>query len=122
VGNEDIEAPVPIIPVAKVCFIIAKAHGFDVKVDVTEPGTGSNPTDKKEIAVLHDHEDDLEQLDLVALTWLGRDEGHAAEWDEVRQLAACANIRHTAGYLGGNPLLGDHIEAGPDAVGLSCSG
>lgn len=90
VGSDDIEAPELTIPVAKVCFIIAKAHGFDVKVAVTEPDTGSNPTDDNEIAVLQDHDDDPvreelgsliselsvdEQIDLVALTWLGRDDG-----------------------------------------------
>ncbi|RAZ91044.1 hypothetical protein DPM33_12290 [Mesorhizobium hawassense] len=137
IGSKDTEPPELTVPVAKVCFIIAKAHGFDVKVAVTEPDTGSNPTDDNEIAVLQDHDDDPvreelesliselsvdEQVDLVALTWLGRDDCQAADWDEVRQQAAYAHNRHTADYLCGNPLLGDHLEAGLDAIGLSCSG
>ena len=135
IGNDDAKTPELAIPVAKVCFIIAKAHGFDVKVAVTEPDTGSNPTDDNEIAVLQDHEDDPvreelgaliselsadEQVDLVALTWLGRDDGQAVDWDEVRQQATYAHNTRTADYLCGNPLLGDHLAAGLDALGLSC--
>ena len=70
----------------KVCFIIIKAKEFDAKDEVTEPDPGSNPSDDKEAAVLEDHEDDPvleeltslinslsedEQIDLVALAWLG---------------------------------------------------
>lgn len=138
IGSEDVETPELAIPVQKVCFIIAKAHEFDVKVAVTEPDAGSNPTDDNEIAVLQDHDDDPvreelgsliqelsvdEQIDLVALMWLGRDDGSkAVDWDEIRQQAADAHNQHTAGYLCGNPLLGDHLEAGLDIIGLSCAG
>ena len=75
----------------KVCFIIVKAREFDAKDEVTEPDPGSNPTDDMDVAVLEDHGDDPvveeltsfidalsedEQIDLVALAWLGRDEFH----------------------------------------------
>ncbi|RWM02549.1 DUF3775 domain-containing protein [Mesorhizobium sp.] len=135
IGSDDAETPELTVPVRKVCFIVAKAREFDVKVAVTEPDAGSNPTDDNEIAVLQDHDDDPvreelgsliselsidEQIDLVALMWLGRDDGEAADWEEVRQQAAYAHNKHTAGYLCGNPLLGDHLEAGLDAIGLSC--
>lgn len=92
-GSEDIETPELAVPVRKVCFIIDKAHEFDVKVAVTEPNTGSNPSDDNEIAVLQDHAYDPvgeefsliselsvdEQTDLVALMWLGRDNGQAVD-------------------------------------------
>ncbi len=135
IGSEDIEAPELAVPVRKVCFIIGKAHEFDVKVAVTEPNIGSNPSDDNEIAVLQDHADDPvgeelvsliselsvdEQTDLVAPMWLGRDNGQAADWEEVRKQAADAHNRHTARYLIGDPLLGDHLEAGLAALGLSC--
>src|SRR5579883_524025 len=73
----------------KICFIIVKAREFDAKDQVTEPEPGSNPSDDMDVAVLEDHEDDPvveeltafidslsedEQIDLVALTWLGRDD------------------------------------------------
>ena len=136
IGSEDVDAPELAIPVRKVCFIVAKAREFDVKVAVSEPDGGSNPTDDNEIAVLQDHDDDPvreelgsliselsidEQIDLVTLMWLGRDDGQAADWEDVRQQAAYAHNKHTADYLCGNPLLGDHLEAGLDAIGLSCA-
>jgi hypothetical protein len=78
------------ISTEKVCFIIVKAREFDVKDAVTEPDPGSNAADDGEVAVLEDHADDPvqqeltasinaltedEQIDVVALTWLGRDDG-----------------------------------------------
>lgn len=43
-----------------------------------------------------------EQIDLVALHWIGRDDGQAGDWQEVRRQADAHN-EHTAGYLCGNP-------------------
>ena len=56
---------------------------------MSEPDPGSNPSDDNDVAVLEDHEDDAvveeltsfidamsedEQIDLVALVWLGRED------------------------------------------------
>jgi hypothetical protein len=38
-----------------------------------------------------------EQIDLVALTWLGKDDGQAADWEEVCQQATYA--QQTRGRL-----------------------
>jgi hypothetical protein len=54
-GNEP---PVLAISPEKICFVIVKAREFDVKDAVTEPDTGSNPSDDRMIAVLEDHGDD----------------------------------------------------------------
>jgi hypothetical protein len=125
------------IPLETVCFIIMKARQFDVKVAETEPDPGSNPTDDNDAALLQDHGDDPvqeeltslisalsddEQIDLVALMWLGRDDYRAGDWDDVRQQAADARNEHTAEYLTGEPLLADHLAAGLDAISLSCTG
>jgi hypothetical protein len=74
----------------QVCFIMAMARQFDAKDVVTEPNPDSNATDDGMRAVLEDHADDPvraelvsfiddlnedEQIDLVALTWLGRGDG-----------------------------------------------
>jgi uncharacterized protein DUF3775 len=119
----------------KVCFIIIKAREFDVKDAVTEPDPGSNPSDDKDAAILEDHEDDPvveeltsfidalsqdEQIDLVALTWLGRDDYSADDWPSVRAEAAEAYNGRTANYLLGTPLLGDFLEEGLAMLGLSC--
>jgi len=123
------------IPIAKVCFIIMKAREFDVKDAVTEPDPGSNPSDDKMATVLEDHADDPvveeltslinslnedEQIDLVALAWLGRDDYTADDWPSVRQEAARAHNEKTANYLLGMPLLGDYLEEGLHLLGHSC--
>jgi hypothetical protein len=119
----------------KVCFIVVKAREFDAKDIVTEPDPGSNPTDDGEAAVLEDHGDDPvfqeltsfidaltedEQIDLVALTWLGRDDYEASDWAAVRDEAARAHNRRTSGYLLGMPLLADFLEEGLSMLGHSC--
>ncbi len=123
------------IPIKKVCFIIMKAREFDVKDAVTEPDPGSNPSDDKMTSVLEDHTDDPvveeltslidsltedEQIDLVALAWLGRDDNTAADWPSVRQEAARAHNARTARYLLGMPLLGDYLEEGLSILGHAC--
>jgi len=119
----------------KVCFIIVKAREFDAKDIVTEPDPGSNPSDDNDVAVLEDHPDDPvlqelvsfinaltedEQVDLVALTWLGRDDYEASDWASVRDEAARAHNRRTAGYLLGIPLVSDFLEEGLWMLGHSC--
>jgi len=119
----------------KVCFIIIKAREFDAKDEVTEPDPGSNPSDDKDAAVLEDHEDDPvveeltslinslsedEQVDLVTLAWLGREDYSASDWSAVREEAARAHNKRTAEYLLGMPLLGDFLEEGLSMLGYSC--
>ncbi len=73
----------------KVCFIIAKAMAFDAKEEVSDPDSGSNASDDGMTDVLEDLPDGVdatrlelvefiraldedEQIELVALAWLGR--------------------------------------------------
>lgn len=132
------ELPPLAISPEKVCFVIIKAREFDVKDVVTEPVTGSNPSDDNMIAVLEDHGDDPvveeltsfisnmtedEQIDLVTLAWLGRDDNSIDDWQALREEAARAHsIRttHTANYLLGTPLVSDYLEEGLSLFGLSC--
>jgi hypothetical protein len=132
---DDVEVgPLTISP-EKVCFTIVKAREFDAKDAVTEPDPGSNPSDDKDVSVLEDHEDDPvleelisfisslsedEQIDLVALVWLGRDDYGPEDWAEVRAEAARAHNDTTANYLLGMPLLGDFLEEGLSMLGYSC--
>ncbi len=132
-SDED-ESPLTISP-EKVCFIIMKAREFDAKDEVTEPDPGSNPADDMDVEVLEEHEDDPvveeltslisslsedEQIDLVALAWLGRDDYTADDWPAVREEAAQAHNRRTAEYLLGMPLVGDFLEEGLSMLGYSC--
>lgn len=134
VPPEDDEPALTISP-EKVCFIIIKAKEFDAKDQITEPDLGSNPSDDRDIAVLEDHQDDPvvqeltdfinslsedEQIDLVALAWLGREDNTADDWPSVREEAARAHNKRTARYLLGMPLLGDFLEEGLSMLGYSC--
>jgi hypothetical protein len=119
----------------KVCFFIMKAREFDAKDEVTEPDPGSNPSEDQDAAILEDHEDDPvveeltslinslsqdEQMDLVALAWLGRDDYTASDWPAVREEAERAHNQRTADYLLGMPLLSDFLEEGLSMLGYSC--
>jgi uncharacterized protein DUF3775 len=113
------------ISAAKVATIIVKARQFNVKDVVTDPGTSSNASDDAMLSVLEDHRNDPvqseltaiirglnedEQIELVALAWLGRGDGDLADWDDLRGEAARAHNKRTAEYLLGMPILGDHLE------------
>ncbi|MDH5409909.1 MAG: DUF3775 domain-containing protein [Alphaproteobacteria bacterium] len=127
----------PDISTDKVCFLIIKAREFDVKVDVEEPDPGGNPSDSDSREVLQDYADDPtlqeiktfidemnedEQIDLVALMWLGRGDYDTSEWEDARTEAIRARDEHghTAEYLLGAPLLGDYLEEALSQFGLSC--
>lgn len=119
----------------KVCYIIVKMREFDAKDEVTDPDPASNPSDDKSTAVLEDHRDDPteeeleslisslsedEQIDLVALAWLGRENNSARDWPAIREEASQAHSGHTASYLIGTPLVGDFLEEGLSTLGYSC--
>lgn len=129
------DTPTLAISPEKVCFIIVKAREFDVKDVVTEPDPGSNASDDSMRAVLEDHGDDPveeeirsfidglgedEQVDLVTLAWLGRDDNTVDDWDELRTEAARARNARTAEYLLGMPLLADQLEEALSMFECSC--
>jgi hypothetical protein len=133
------ELPALTISPEKVCFVIVKAREYDVKDVVTDPDDGSNPVDDDMIQVLEDHGDDPvlqeltafisgltedEQVDLVALAWLGRDDNTIEDWDGLREEAARAHATRasgTAGYLLGMPLLSDYLDEALSQFGQSCN-
>jgi hypothetical protein len=131
----DADAPELSLSPEKLCFIIAKAREFDVKDVVTDPGDSSNASDDGMLSVLEDHRDDPvvqeitavirsmsedEQIDLVALTWLGRGDGTLDDWAELRAEAARAHNQRTAQYLLGMPLLPDFLDEAAALFGISC--
>lgn len=60
-----------------------------------------------------------EQIDLVALTWLGRGDGDLSNWRELHAQAAQAHNRRTASYLIGTPMLADYLEEAMAQFGKS---
>lgn len=124
----------------KVSFLIEKAQEFDVKDLPADEETGSNPSDDAEVDILQDDGSDSvademssfiramnedEQIDLVALMWLGRGDGAVDEWEDLRSRAAERRNgyrhprRETVRYLLGEPLLGDFLAEGLDKFGIS---
>jgi len=125
----------------KVAFLIDKAREFDVKDLPGELEDGSNPCDDREFEVLEDdpskdsvasemasfiralNED--EQIDLVALIWLGRGDATIEEWDDLRARSAERRTAYrnprseTVRYVLGEPLLGDLLAEGLDKFGFS---
>ncbi|HMA16635.1 MAG: DUF3775 domain-containing protein [Bacteroidota bacterium] len=120
---------------ATVCFLIAKARAFDAKVgaadrdDVSQQGEdemhdvledyGDDPVVEEIRSTIHDLNVD-EQVELVALTWVGRGDFAAEEWSDALAAAQERRTGPTADYLLGVPLLGDLLEEGFTALGYSC--
>jgi len=117
-----------------VSFIAIKAREYDVKDEPSESDPGSNASDDQMRAVLEDHLDDPvaeelraaifaltedQQIDLVALTWLGRGDGDLSDWEALREEAAEARTGPTWRYLLGIPLLSDYLEEGLEAFGIA---
>lgn len=130
------------ISAEKVAFIIEKAREFDVKDAASDSDSGSNPSDDDEIDVLEDTNSDPvaaelagfiramnedEQIDLVTLMWIGRGDGEADDWDDLRARAAEARAefkaprREAVQYLLGEPMLGDFLADGMDELGIDWS-
>lgn len=129
-------APQLAIATDKVGFIILKARAFDAKEGLADDDSGSNPTDDGDTDVLEDTPDDLtrleladairglneeEQINLVALAWVGRGTYEISEWDQALETARSEHNRRTAQYLLGLPLLGDYLEEGLAAFGETIS-
>lgn len=64
------------------------------------------------------HED--EQIELVALTWVGRGTYTAEDWDEAVEIARDEHAKNAARYLLSQPLLADELEEGLNEFDLSC--
>ena len=127
-----------VIPLEMLAFIIAKAREFDAEV-LVEPdaATGSDPPDDDERQVLLDTPDNPteqelrdaidglgppERQELLALMWLGRGDYDADSWPEALREARDRTIASVTDYLVGTPLLGDYLEEGASALGLSLEG
>lgn len=107
--------------------ILLKAREFDVKVEQTDPDSGSNPSDDSSVDALEfgsvdetQHElvsaisdlNDDEQRDLIALVWLGRGDFTLGEWTEARRSAGDVGRARTPRYLTEIPLVSDYLEEG----------
>jgi hypothetical protein len=123
--EEDEDAPELAISPEKVRIVIVKARQFDAKEGDSDPDEGSNAADDGMADVLEDDPDNDavrqelvsfinglnidEQVNLVALAWLGRGTYDIDEWEDALQTARDEHNNRTAQYLLGLPLLGDYL-------------
>lgn len=107
--------------------ILLKARQYDVKVAETDPDSGSNPSDDNSVdalefgptddtrhelvSAIHDLNDD-EQLDLIALIWLGRGDFSLDEWNEARKAAGDIGRDRPPRYVAEIPLVSDYLQDG----------
>jgi hypothetical protein len=135
--DEDLVNSLTISP-DTVCYIIVKAHEFDVKDVNTAEDSGDGDSDDTIGSVLEARGEDPvyqelvefiseltvdERIDLVALAWLGREDYTIDDWPTLREEAARVqgpNGKRTADYLLGMPILGDYLEEGLSMFGKSC--
>ncbi len=108
-------------------FIMDKAREFQAKEGVTIPEVPDSPSEDWARQNLADQEGDLtyqellatindlepdQQIELVALMWLGRGDSEADGWDELLQLAEDEHNDRTGQYLIATPLLADFLGEG----------
>jgi hypothetical protein len=115
----------------KVRQVIVEARMFDAQEEDCDPDSGSNASDDMMADVLEDSGDgaiyqelmeyirsldEEEQVNLVALAWLGRGTYSVNEWKDALAEAYRAHNKRTAEYLTSLPMLGDYLEEGLAAV------
>lgn len=122
------------ISLETLAYLVLKARAFDAQAGVSDPDEASNPSDDRAVSVLEGQSDDPtaeelaaaiaalsqeEQTALVAVAWIGRGDFEAGEWEDAKVLARERRKGATARYLMGMPQLGDYLEEGAAALGVS---
>lgn len=118
-----------------VCAIIERAREFHAKEEVVITEEPGSPADDWALQVLADHADDMtyqdlktqiddldpeQQVQLVALMWMGRGDYEADEWNTALAEAKDNWTPTTAEYLIATPLVADYLSEGLDMLGYSC--
>lgn len=115
-------------------YILMRAREFDEKTPNSDPDSGSNAVDDGAADTLEDQADDSveaeltaairglnddAQLDLIALTWIGRGDFTLAEWGQAREAARDIGRARIVRYLREIPLLSDYLDEGLSQMGFS---
>ena len=118
----------------KVAHVIVKSREFDAKVAIWDEPSSESDTDDLGDAILEDRASDAtrsevadfianlnedEQVNLVALTWVGRGTYAPEEFAEAVNMARAERTNPTEDYLLGIPLLADYLEEGLEKLGYS---
>ena len=115
-------------------YIALMAREFHTKEQVSIPEQPLSPTSDWAMQVLADHQDDPtynelksmiedlepdQQVQLVALMWLGRGTFSIEEWEDALQEAGDSWTKNSADYLIGTPLVANYLEEGLSQLGYS---
>jgi hypothetical protein len=118
------------ISTEKVAHVIVRARELDAKVDAwdsdgDEAGSETiletrkgDATEAELRGFIADMNVD-EQVELVALMWIGRGTYEAEDLEEALDTARSERVNKTEDYLLGVPLLADYLEDGLDKLGIS---
>ncbi len=126
----------------KVCFVIARFRELEEEDLIEDPDAeeqdepdldhgeafesledgeeGVDPL-REELEGFIDSLPEDEQIEMIALAWLGRGDFDKEEWADVLEAAAERHNERTPAYLLGMPRLSDFLEEGLVAFGLSCA-
>jgi hypothetical protein len=126
----------PTIAPEKVCEFLMRMREFQAKEAGDDLESGSNASDDGMRVVLEDEPNDAvqselvefirglnidEQIDLVALAWLGRGDGSREDWATLRAEAAREHSERTAAsYLIRTPMLPDYLGDALSEFGRTC--
>ena len=117
---------------AKVAHIIVKAREYDAKVGAWDEESGT--CDEDSDSILEDFTSDQtrseiaefisglnidEQVNLVALMWIGRGTFAPEELADAVSTARSERVNKTEDYLLGVPLLADYLEEGLEKLGFT---
>jgi len=117
------------VAVEKVCDFITHVRAYDAKLEEIDPEETTDATGddlgedieegretyhadpaRDELMAFIEALNEEEQINLVALAWMGRGDFIASEWADALEAARDARSDHTDTYLLGIPLLGDYLE------------
>ena len=96
-------------------FDLAHEEAFD---ELDDHGSADNKGGDELESFISDLAED-EQMELVALVWVGRSDYDADEWGDAIEAAEERYNGQTAPYLIGMPRLADYLEEGLEAFGHS---
>ena len=113
--------------------IVNRIRMFQVKEGATIPDPaddwpqqiladlGDDPVVAEVRTAINDLEPD-QQVELVALMWVGRGDFGVDEWEAARKQARESWTERTADYLMGTPLAADFLDEGLDQLGFGDDG
>ena len=118
-----------------VCQLIDRAREFQAQEGVTLPSEPIDAESDWSMGMISAHEEDLtyqdaaaaiddlepdQQIELVALMWIGRGDFDASEWETALAEAEERHTSRTAAYLMSTPMVADYLREGLAELGYGC--